>query len=67
MLKTETHRTLEGYYRDALVVFGTVTGVDPRTLGGKERAAEDLGLNSKVATQLREIAAAELAAQRDFH
>jgi hypothetical protein len=61
------HASAEGYYLDALVVFGTVTGVDPRALGGKERAADDLGLNPKVAAQLREIAAAELAAQRDHH
>ena len=58
------HASAEGYYLDALVVFGTVTGVDPRALGGKERAADDLGLDPKVATRLREIAAAELAAQQ---
>jgi hypothetical protein len=58
------HASAEGYYLEALVVFGTVTGLDPRTLGEKERAADDLGLNPKVAAQLREIAAAELSSQR---
>ena len=56
------HASAEGYYLEALMVFGTVTGLDPRRLDGKERAADDLGLDPKVATRLREIAAAELAA-----
>ncbi|QYE34569.1 PEP-CTERM sorting domain-containing protein [Polymorphobacter sp. PAMC 29334] len=59
------HASAEGYYLDALVVFGTVTGLDPRNLPEKERAADDLGLNPKVAAQLRSVAAAELAAQRN--
>jgi hypothetical protein len=46
------------------MVFGTATGLDPRMLDGKERAADDLGIDSKVATKLRAIAAAELAGQR---
>jgi hypothetical protein len=58
------HASAEGYYLEALVVFGTVTGLDPRTLDGKERAATDLGLDPKVAARLRAIAAAELAAGR---
>lgn len=61
------HASAEGYYLDALIVFGTVTGLDPRNLPDKERAADDLGLNPKVAAQLREIAAEELAAQRNAH
>ena len=60
------HASAEGYYLEALIVFGTVTGLDPRTLDGKDRAADDLGLNPKVATQLREVAAAELSAQRNL-
>lgn len=61
------HASAEGYYLEALIVFGTVTGVDPRSLADKERAADDLGLNPKVATQLREVAAAELSAQQNSH
>lgn len=61
------HASAEGYYLDALIVFGTVTGLDPRSLGDKERAADDLGLNPKVAARLRETAAAELAAQGNSH
>ncbi|SEM57074.1 hypothetical protein SAMN05192583_0674 [Sphingomonas gellani] len=58
------HASAAGYYLEALVTFGIVTGVDPRTLEGKERAAADLGLEPRVATRLRSIAAAEIAAQR---
>ena len=59
------HASAEGYYLEALMVFGTVTGIDPHTLDGRERAADDLGLDPKVATRLRAVAAEELAAQRN--
>ena len=58
------HASAEGYYLDALVVFGTVTGLDPRTFAARDHAADDLGLDPKVASRLREIAAAEIAAQK---
>ncbi len=58
------HASAEGYYLEALVEFGAITGRDPRTLGPTERAARDLGINPDVARRLRDIAAAELAAQR---
>ena len=60
------HASAEGYYLEALIVFGTVTGLDPRKLDNKEHAADELGLNPKVTAQLREIAAAELLAQRNL-
>ena len=44
----------------ALMVFGSVTGVDPRSLGNKEIAAMDLGLDPRLASKLRAIAAEEL-------
>lgn len=55
------HASAIGYYLEALVVFGRVTGVDPRTLGRDERAASDLGMDPKVTEQLQAIAAAEIA------
>ena len=55
------HASVAGYYLEALVVFGKVTGVDPRTLGGQERAADDLGLSSEQAVALQRIAAEALA------
>jgi hypothetical protein len=57
------HASTEGYYLEALMVFGAVTGVDPRSLEGKERAADDLGLEPRIATALRAIAASELTAR----
>jgi hypothetical protein len=57
------HASAEGYYLEALVVFGMVTKLDPRVLDGKERAADDLGIKPDVAKRLREIAATELAFQ----
>jgi len=58
------HASAEGYYLEALMVFGTVSGLDPHILDGRERAADDLGLDPNVATRLRAIAAAELKARR---
>ncbi|WP_420137734.1 PEP-CTERM sorting domain-containing protein [Sphingomonas sp.] len=55
------HASAAGYYLAALVIFGRVTGVDPRTLGIRERAAEDLGLQPQTAVALQRIAAEELA------
>lgn len=55
------HASTHGYYLEALMVFGKVTGVDPTTLGAKERAADDLGIAPEVAVALQRIARAELA------
>ena len=54
------HASAEGSYLAALTVFGSVTGVDPRKLGKGERAAQDLGLDPRLAEALRRIAAEEL-------
>lgn len=55
------HASTAGYYLEALVVFGHVTGVDPRTLGRNERAADELGLSPDHAVALQTIAAEQLA------
>ena len=54
------HASTEGYYLEALVVFGAITGVDPVSLGPQERAAIELGMNPTVAVELQKIAKAEL-------
>lgn len=54
------HASAAGSYLEALTVFGRVTGVDPRTLGGQEIAAHELGLDPRVTIALQRIAAAEL-------
>ena len=55
------HASIHGYYLEALVVFGKLTGVDPTSLGPRERAADDLGIAPDVAVALQRIAKAELA------
>lgn len=54
------HASAAGYYLEALVVFGRVTGVDPRSLGRKELAAHEIGLDPRVAEALQRVAAEEL-------
>ena len=58
------HGSTYGYYLEALVIFGNVTGRDPRTLGSHEQAAAALGLEPSLASNLRQIAAETLAAQK---
>jgi hypothetical protein len=56
------HASAAGYYLEALVIFGRVTGIDPRTLTGRESAAQVLGLPSTLAAALQRVAAEQLAA-----
>jgi len=56
------HASTAGYYLEALVVFGRVTGVDPTTLGSGEQAADTLGLSREQASALQRIARDQLAA-----
>ncbi len=42
------HASTAGYYLEALMVFGKVTGLDPRSLGANEKAADDLGPVAKI-------------------
>jgi hypothetical protein len=58
------HASIHGYYLEALVVFGQITGVDPRTLGANERAADDLGIAPDTAVALQAVAQAQLAETR---
>ncbi len=57
------HASAYGYYLEALVIFGGVTGRDPRVLGEKEPCAVDLGLSPAQAKALQLVAYEELAAQ----
>lgn len=56
------HASTYGYYLEALVVFGNVTGVDPLSLGRNECAAVELGISSAQAGALQQLAHDELAA-----
>jgi putative endopeptidase len=57
------HASSYGYYLEALVVYGSVTGNDPRTLGDKETAASDLGMTPAEAHALQQTAFETLAAE----
>ncbi len=57
------HASTYGYYLEALVVFGAITGRDPRSLGDNECAAFELGLSGAQAGALQQIAFDELAAK----
>jgi hypothetical protein len=56
------HASTHGYYLEALVIFGTLTGRDPRSLGTLECSAFELGLSRAEAQTLQQIAYDELAA-----
>jgi hypothetical protein len=54
------HASKYGSYLDALTQFGTITGLDPRTLGAGEIAARDLGISAANALVLQQVAAQQL-------
>jgi hypothetical protein len=57
------HASRYGYYLEALTIFGNVTGLDPRSLGGNEFVARGLGIDAATASALQGFAAAQLAAE----
>jgi hypothetical protein len=56
------HASTYGYYLEALTIFGSVTGRDPRSLGDNECSAFELGLSREQAKSLQQIAFDELSA-----
>jgi hypothetical protein len=57
------HASVAGYYLEALVTFGQITGVDPLTLGKDEHAADELGLSPAQASALQRVAHDQLAVE----
>jgi hypothetical protein len=57
------HASAFGYYLEALVEFGAITGKDPLSLGPRETAAQELGMSPAQATTLQQIAHDQLAAE----
>jgi hypothetical protein len=55
------HASVAGYYLSALVTFGAITGIDPTTLGPKEKGADELGLSDAQAAALQAVARDTLA------
>ena len=58
------HASVAGYYLSALVTFGAITGIDPTTLGAKEKGADELGLSDAQAATLQIVARDTLAASK---
>jgi hypothetical protein len=58
------HASAYGYYLEALVAFGAITGKNPFSLGPRETAAAELGIPPGVASRLQQIAHEELAAEK---
>lgn len=56
------HASTFGYYLEALVVFGNVTGVDPKALGNSECSGFELGMSRDQVQALQQVAHDELAA-----
>lgn len=54
------HASTYGYYLEALMDFGSITGKDPRNLGEHETAADELGLSPEQAGALQQIAYQQL-------
>jgi hypothetical protein len=58
------HASSEGYYLEALMVFGDLTGRDPRSLGDAECSAFELGVPPSAVKALEQVAFDELATKR---
>ncbi len=56
------HASSYGYYLHALVVFGNVTGVDPKALGRGECSGYELGMSPDEVAALQQVAHEELVA-----
>jgi hypothetical protein len=57
------HASTYGDYLEALVLFGALTGRDPRSLGESECSAFELGLSAAQASSLQQVAFDQLAAE----
>jgi hypothetical protein len=54
------HASTHGYYLEALVIFGSVTGKDPRSLGEAECSGFELGLSREQVRSLQQVAFEQL-------
>jgi hypothetical protein len=61
------HASTYGYYLEALVLFGSITGRDPRSLGTNECSGFELGLSGAQVGALQQVAFDQLAAEGTLH
>lgn len=57
------HASAYGYYLEALVLFGSITGRDPRSLGGNECSGFELGFSAAQVGALERVAFDQLNAE----
>ena len=57
------HASDYGYYLEALVIFGNVTGLDPRSLGENECSGYELGMSRLQVKALQQAAYEQLASE----
>ncbi|MCF2948039.1 PEP-CTERM sorting domain-containing protein [Paraglaciecola aquimarina] len=57
------HASTYGYYLHALVVFGNLTGTDPRSLGKNECSGYELGMSRHAISMLQQAAFEQLASE----
>lgn len=57
------HASTYGYYLEALVVFGNLTGRDPRSLGTNECSGYELGMSQAEVAGLQQVAFEQLASE----
>tara|TARA_B100000315_G_scaffold252414_1_gene289135 strand:- start:691 stop:1584 length:894 start_codon:yes stop_codon:yes gene_type:complete len=57
------HASVWGYYLEALVVFGNLTGRDPRSLGDNECSGFELGMTTQQVNGLQQVAFDQLASE----
>ena len=61
------HASTYGYYLEGLVLFGNITGRDPRSLGANECSGFELGLSAAQVGALQQVAFDQLAAEGTLH
>ena len=57
------HASNYGYYLEALVVFGNVTGLDPRSLGENECTGYELGMSRSQVKAMQQAAFEQLVSE----
>jgi hypothetical protein len=57
------HASVQGYYLEALTMYGSITGLDPRSLGISDSVARDLGISASQAAALQTIASNQLVSE----
>ena len=62
--KDHYHGSIYGYYLHALVVFGNLTGTDPRSLGKNECSGYELGMTQQEVSMLQQVAFDQLASEK---